>query len=249
MFLDAAPIPVAPLPTEQAWVLPGGEMGLTLESGGSATGRVTMPDLSDKEKEVGGQWRGILSVDAFGTSDGKQGDLMLEALDPQSGEVFGSATTTVSGMAPRAPWAVIASSEQGGSEAERLFDGDPATDWHSRYGEDQPAPPHWAGLEFGKAMKLEGVRYTPRQGGFTNGVARNYRLEIRKPGGNWEVVAQGESGEEVAKERKPIEVRFSAATAVDAFRFVIESDWSGGGFGTGGEIEPLGIKLPPRNQA
>jgi hypothetical protein len=249
MALNGAPIPVEPFPAERVWVLPGGEMGLTLEPGGPATGRVTVPDLSDKEKEVGGQWRGILSVDAFGTGDGKQGTLMVEALDPQSGEVFGSATTTVSGMAPRAAWAVIASSEQGGSTADLLFDGDPATDWHSRYGEDQPTPPHWAGLEFGKAMKLEGVRYTPRQGGFTNGVARKYRVEIRKPGGTWEVAAQGESGEEVANERKSIEVKFPAATAVDAFRFVIESDWSGGGFGTGGEIEPLGIKLPPRNQA
>jgi hypothetical protein len=101
-------------------------------------------------------------------------------------------------------------------------------------------------LEFGVPHKLEGVRYVPRQGGFTNGVARKYRVEVRKPGGNWESAGAGESGEEVAKERKTIEVKFPAPLEVEAFRFVIESDWSGGGFGTGGEIEPMGLKLPEK---
>lgn len=225
-------------------MLPGGEQGLVLAPGTAAAGRITVPELNDKEKEAGGAWRGILSVDAFGTASAEQGIVVVEALDPQSGEVFASATTSVSGKAPRAAWAVIASSEHGGSGADRLFDGDVSTDWHSRYGENQPAPPHWAGLEYGKPVKLEGVRYTPRQGGFTNGVARRYRLEIRKPNGNWEVAARGESGEDVAKNRKPLEVRLPAATDVEAFRFVIESDWSGGGFGTGGELEAIGTGLP-----
>ncbi len=210
---------------------------------------VELPDLSDKEKEVGGEWRGILSLDAYGTVDGAMGSLVLEALDPRSGEILASAGTSVAGRAPRAPWAVIASSEHGGGEAARLFDGDPQTDWHSRYGENQPAAPHWAGLEFGEPRKLTGVRYLPRQAGFTNGVARKYRVEVRRPGGKWEVAGQGESGEEVAKDRKAIEVKFPTAIEVDAFRFVIESDWSGGGFGTGGEIEPLGVQLAAKAPA
>ncbi len=224
-------------------MLPGGEQGISLPSGRFAAGEVTVPDFTDKEKEVGGKWRGILSVDAYGTSDGGKATVVLEALDPRSGEVFASVETTVSGRAPRADWAVIASSEQGGSEAARLFDGDPETDWHSRHGSDKAEGPHWAGLEFGTPRKLKGVRYTPRQGGFTNGVARKYRVEIREPGGDWKTASKGTSKEEVASDRKPIEVKFLNAREVEAFRFVIESDWSGGGFGTGGEIEPLGIEL------
>jgi hypothetical protein len=242
---DAAPIVVEPFAGKNSWRLPGGEQGMLLAARESAAVEVTVPELTDKEKEAGGAWRGILSVDAHGTSDGGAGSLVIEALDPRSGEVIARAATSVSGRAPRAPWAVIASSEQGGGAAKRLFDGDPQTDWHSRYGDDQAPPPHWAGLEFGAAKKLEGVRYVPRQGGFTNGVARKYRVEIRRPGGAWESVAAGESGEEVAKQRKPLEVRFPAAAEVEAFRFVIESDWSGGGFGTGGEIEAIGVELPP----
>ncbi len=242
---DGAPIVVEPFAGKNSWRLPGGEQGMLLAARESAAVEVTVPELTDKEREAGGAWRGILSVDAHGTSDGGAGSLVIEALDPRSGEVIARAATSVSGRAPRAPWAVIASSEQGGGAAKRLFDGDPQTDWHSRYGDDQAPPPHWAGLEFGAAKKLEGVRYVPRQGGFTNGVARKYRVEIRRPGGAWESVAAGESGEEVAKQRKPLEVRFPAAAEVEAFRFVIESDWSGGGFGTGGEIEAIGVELPP----
>jgi hypothetical protein len=230
-------------------MLPGGEQGIPLAPGTSATVAVEVPDFTDKEKEIGGAWRGILSVDAYGTAGGAPGSLVLEALDPRSGEVFASAGVSVAGRAPRAPWAVIASSEQGGGEAARLFDGNPQTDWHSRYGEGQPKAPHWVGLEFGEPRVLAGVRYIPRQGGFTNGVARTYRIEIRRPAGDWEQAAGGESGEEVAKDRKAIEVRFPSPIEVDAFRFVIETDWSGGGFGTGGEIEPLGIQLAARAPA
>lgn len=245
----AAPIKVEPFSGESLWTLPGGEQGIALAPAKFAAVEVTVPDFTDKEKEVGGNWRGILSVDAYGTREGSRGSLVLEALDPRSGEVFASASAAVTGPAPRADWAVIVSSEQGGSTADRLFDGDPQTDWHSQYGENQPAPPHWAGVEFGEPRKLEGLRYVPRQGGFTNGVARKYRVEVRKAGGEWEAAGAGESGEEVANERKPIEVKFPAALEVEAFRFVIESDWSGGGFGTGGEIEPIGFKLPAKGVA
>jgi hypothetical protein len=244
----AAPLNVEPFQSDSGWRLPGGEQGILLEAGKSAAAGVRVPDFTDKEKEIGGKWRGILSVDAHGTIDGSKGALVLDALDPRSGEVFATAETLVTGRVPRAAWAVIASSEQGGASAEKLFDGDPKTEWHSRYGEDQPKPPHWAGLEFGAPQKLEGVRYTPRQGGFTNGVAKKYRIEIRKPGGVWETAQSGETDGTVSSDRKPLEVKFSAPVTVDAFRFVIESDWSGGGFGTGGEIEPLGVRRPEKKE-
>jgi len=177
---DAVPIPIEPLTGAKIWMLPGGEQGAALTPGRSVAVEVLIPELNDKEKEAGGTWRGILSIDAFGTRGGALASLVLEAMDPRSGEVFASTTISVKGTAPRAAWAVIASSEQGGSAADRLFDGDPQTDWHSRYGENQPMPPHWVGLDFGFPQKLEGVCYVPRQGGFTNGVARKYRVEVRK---------------------------------------------------------------------
>lgn len=229
------------------WMLPGNEKGTLMREGMIVGCAVKLPERTDKEKEIGGEWLGVISVDAYGTVDGKPAEVLVEVLEPKTGDVFASGVARVQGRAVKAAWGVIASSEQGGS-AVKMFDGDPETDWHSRYGDQQPEPPHWVGLEFGVPQKISGVKYTPRQGGFTNGVAKKYRVEVRKPGGGWEVVARGESGEEVAKDRKPVEVKFGRELEVEAYRFVIESDWSGGGFGTGGELEATGFIVPKERE-
>ena len=227
----------------KSWPLAGDE-GFELQPDASAAVQVKVPPLGDKERDAGGSWRGILSVDLYGCSGKQPGKVTLEALDPASGEVFASASTEVSNPAPRADWTVIFSSQHPGAEAALAFDGDPKTDWHSKYSGRKEDPPHWIGLEFGKPTTMSQVRYTPRQGGYTNGVARKYRLEARAPGADWSVVVAGEAMQ--TKDREVLELAFPQPTAVEAFRFVIESDWSGGGFGTAGELEPVGIKLDPQ---
>lgn len=245
----SAPVPVGGFETDgksvKTWPL-AGDGGFELQAGAIAALQVKVPPLGDKEREAGGSWRGILSVDLYGTSGKGPGKVLLEAIDPASGEVFASGATEVSKPAPRAAWVVICSSEQSGAEAAKVFDGNPATDWHSKYSGTQEKPPHWIGLEFGKPTRMTAVRYTPRQKGFTNGVARKYRLETRMAGADWKTIASGETDPSVSEQRKPLEVRLPEAAAVDAFRFVIESDWSGGGFGTAGELEPIGVKLEPQ---
>jgi hypothetical protein len=225
-----------------SWPLAGDD-GFELAPGAHASLRVQVPELGDKEREAGGAWRGILSVDLYGVSGGSSGQLTLEALDPASGEVFASGSTRVATPAPRAPWTVIFSSQHGGAEAAKAFDGDPSTDWHSNYSGQKADPPHWIGLEFGKPTLMHKVRYTPRQSGFTNGVARKYRLEARSGEADWALVTAGETQQ--GKERGVLELEFPEPTEVRAFRFVIESDWSGGGFGTAGELEAVGVKLDP----
>lgn len=247
--LGAAPVKMDAFGTQGSWVLPGGERGVALEKGKTASVSVTVPQLTDKEKEAPGKWQGVLSVDAYGTTTGAKGSVVLEALDPRSGEVFAKGEAVISGIAPKDSWAVIASSSQAGAEAERAFDGNPATDWHTSHGASQPPPPHWLGMEFSTPQPLEGVRYLPRQGGYANGVAKNYRFEIRRPGKDWEVAAKGETAKEVPDQRMPLVLKLAAPTEVEAFRFVIESDWSGGGFGTAGELTPVGITLPKKGEA
>jgi len=244
--LWAAPVEMETFGDQGSWVLPGGERGVALENGKTASVTVTVPQLTDKEKDAPGKWQGVLSVDAYGTTTGAKGSVILEALDPRSGEVFARGEATVTGTPPKDEWAVIASSSQAGAEAERAFDGNPATDWHTKHGASQPAPPHWLGLEFGTPQTLEGVRYLPRQGGYTNGVAKGYRFEIRRPGKAWEVAAKGETAKEVPDQRMPLVLKLPEPVEVEAFRFVIESDWSGGGFGTAGELTPVGIQLPKK---
>ena len=226
----------------RSWPL-AGDRGFELQPGAVAAVAVKVPSLGDKEREAGGEWRGVLSVDLHGTAGAGPGKVLLEAFDPASGEPIASGATEVSKPAPRAAWVIISSSGHPGAEAEKAFDGDPATDWHSNYSGGQDKPPHWIGLEFGKPTPMTSMRYTPRQKGFTNGVARKYRLEAKLPGADWSLIAAGETIE--ADARKVLEVKFPKTTPVDAFRFVIESDWSGGGFGTAGELEAVGVKLEP----
>ena len=240
----AAVLPEPRVEQEPGWVLPGGRQGWVVEPGKAWTARIEVPALTENEAKAKGEWRVALAADLHGSPDGQPAKLLFEALDPATGEVFAKSEAAVAGRAPVAPWSVISSSEHPGAAAARLFDGDPATDWHSRYGDGAPAGPHWAGLVFGTPTKLEGLKYLPRQGGFTNGVAKEWRVDVRKSGGDWERVAGGVSDRAaVADKRGSLEVRFEVPIEVDAFRFVVESDWSGGGFGTGGEIEPMGVVL------
>lgn len=242
--LFAAPLPVGGFAmngkTIKSWPLVG-DTGCELAPGAAASLAIRVPVLTDKEKEAGGDWRGVLSVDLYGASGNRHGKVTLEALDPASGEVFAVGETAVSMAAPRADWVVISSSGHPGAEAGKAFDGVVDTEWHSNYNGQQDKPPHWLGLEFGKPTRLTCIRYTPRQGGFTNGVARRYRLEVRLPGENWKTLAGGETIE--ADNRKTLEITLPEPVDAEAFRFVIESDWSGGGFGTAAEVEAVGVKL------
>jgi hypothetical protein len=212
----------------------------------AASTSVALPPLNEKEIKAGGEWLGVFSVDLFGTAAaGKNGSITVEAIDPATGAVLASGTAKVEHAAPRSPWVVMASSEHPGSEAAKAFDGNPKTDWHSNYAGGKADAPHWIGMEFGSPTRMTGLVYTPRQGGFTNGVARKYRVEIRRGGGDWEVIASGETDRRVRDARAALEATFPEPLDVDAFRFIIDTDWSGGGFGTAGEIALPGVKLDP----
>ncbi|MGC6566290.1 MAG: DUF6288 domain-containing protein [Akkermansiaceae bacterium] len=248
--LNATPIPVETRLGVNSWNLPGGEQGTLVDAGKAWVQSIEVPELSAKDAAVPGKWRGVISLDAYGSPEGGQAGLVVEAIDPASGEAFAKATITVEGRkTPRAKWAAIVSSEHRNDLGERVFDGDPKTDWHSRYGNDKAKAPHWIGLIFGEPTEIEGVRYLPRQGGFTNGVAKDYRVEVREKGGDWQVVSKGRSPKGVADDREALVVTFDQKRVVEGVRFVIETDWSGGGFGTAAELSVLGYDLPEKGEA
>lgn len=246
--VSAAPLPVGEIISEsdqvQSWPLTGAGAH-AIAAGASAMWNLNIPALSEKEQGVGGSWRGIVSLDLFGTSNGQNATVMLEAIDAVSKDPIASEIGQVAGPAPRSPWVVISSSGHRGAEATKAFDGDSQSDWHSDYSGGKNPPPHWLGLEFGMPTRMTGVNYLPRQTGFTNGVARNYRVDIRRPGGDWETMVAGETDGNVRDDRAMLEVSFPEPVEADAFRFVIESDWSGGGFGTAAEIQIPGVQLEP----
>lgn len=245
----ATPLETGEFTGGETWHLPGGEVGTKVIPAAPAVQEVAVPELSEKEASLAGDWRGLVALDVYGTTSGAEGEVALEALDPASGQVFAMGKAKVSGAAPRAACAILFSSEHGGASAAAAFDGNPKTDWHSRYGNNQAKAPHWLGLAFAEPVEMKGLRYLPRQGGFTNGVAKKYRLELRRPGADWEVVQAGQTDRVVADKREALEISFEKPEMVEAFRMVIESDWSGGGFGTAAEVEAIGVKIPEKEEA
>ena len=163
-----------------AWALPGGARAGVVQGEGMNC-ELSLPDLTPKQEAVGGPWKGVVSLDLEGLVDGGATKVKAELIEPATGIVLAMATSDVKGKARKAPWSIIASSEHGPS-ANNAFDGDPGTQWHSRYGADRAEAPHWIGLEFAEPVAFSGISYLPRQGGFTNGVARRYRLEVREEG-------------------------------------------------------------------
>jgi len=244
----ASPIPVGEFAlcgdSVKPWPL-AGESAFELAPGAVASLSVAVPPLSDKDRSVGGEIRGVLSIDLYGTVRDGTGKITLQALDTVSGQVFASGNAEVTQRAQRSPWVVISSSEQNGSNAARAFDGDPKTTWHTKYSDQKAEPPHWIGMKYGKPTRMTGLNYLPRQQGSLNGVARKYHVDIRRPGKDWETITAGETDLNVKDDRASLEVRFSEAVEADAIRFVIESDWSGGGFGSAAEIELPGVKFDP----
>jgi hypothetical protein len=85
-----------------------------------------------------------------------------------------------------------ADSEQEGYEVERAFDGDPATLWHTAWGELAASLPHELVLEFAAPKQLSGFTVLPRQDGNRNGWIKDYALYVSADGQHWgEPVAQG----------------------------------------------------------
>jgi hypothetical protein len=241
----AAPLPVEPFPVEgegvKSWTLAGGA-GRMLGLGAGVSTRATVPPLSDLESGAGGNWHGVASVDLLGAIGKSSSRVMLEVFDPATGEVIASQQGSASGPPVRSPWVPIASSEQDGEGAMRAFDGDPDTLWHSNYNQSAHAAPHWIGVEFGKARIIPGIRCLPRHAGGSNGIPRKFKVEIRRPGGDWEHAHEAETDRDSM--RQPLEIAFNRPVEVEAVRLVILEDW-GAGFGSMAEFEIPDLVLPP----
>ena len=242
LFSHGHVLPSVDWPTDDrvTWPLPG-SVGFQLTQDHPLSTAIAIPELGDKEKEVGGEWRVVVSTDLYGTSTYGRSEVTLEAADPATGEAFASATASIGQPSPRASWAFFCSSENpGDGKALNAFDGNPKTIWHSRYNDGKVQGPHSIGIEFGKPQLLSGIRYTPREG-FGNGNARDYRIEYRSKG-QWVEASSGTVAK--GRESTPLEMTFAEKTAVEAIRMTILSDITGGGFGACAELTPLGITWP-----
>ena len=84
-----------------------------------------------------------------------------------------------------------ANSEQEGYEAEAATDGDPATMWHTTWGDLAAGFPHELVVEFDAPRALAGLTALPRQDGNPNGWIKDYGVFVSSDGQNWTEVARG----------------------------------------------------------
>lgn len=76
-------------------------------------------------------------------------------------------------------------SQADGNQAEKIFDGDYATIWHTPWGGAQTDFPHEVAINLGASYKISEFSYVPRQDASSNGMINQYELFISEDGNNW----------------------------------------------------------------
>ena len=126
---------------------------------------------------------------------------------------------------------VYASSQEAGEgDASNLVDGDTETTWHTMYSVTVAKYPHWVDFDAGEVKTIKGFVYLPRQDGGTNGMIKDYTLQVSMDGKTWgEVVAKGSFGKGSQAQRvtldKPVKARYIRFTGLSSQN---GSDFAGG---------------------
>ncbi len=109
----------------------------------------------------------------------------LEALNSQKGDPFTTLaeieiTSENGAMVPRSQMKLIyADSEEVTAEnnsADRVFDNQESTFWHTAYKTQKPAHPHLIVFDLGEEVKISGFRCLPRTDNSENGVIKDYKF-------------------------------------------------------------------------
>jgi len=98
----------------------------------------------------------------------------------------GSSTST---PIPQSGWSVLYVDSQetvaSSDAAANVFDGDPATIWHTEYYSSDPTYPHELHLDLGAYYEVQGFRYLPRQNGIVHGRIHEYEFYVSLDGQTW----------------------------------------------------------------
>jgi beta-galactosidase len=110
--------------------------------------------------------------------------LGLQALSSHNGDEFTTLAEldvldAAGKVLSRKDWKVVyVDSEENfaeGDQAEKIFDSDPETFWHSLWSAPHTSHPHTLVIDFGAEREVSGVRLLPRQDS-PNGRIKDYRL-------------------------------------------------------------------------
>ncbi|MEZ5302720.1 MAG: discoidin domain-containing protein [Verrucomicrobiales bacterium] len=202
-----------------------------------------LPPLDERESKAMGDWTLVITADLIGSANGKPATLALAALDPATGDSVAGGSASAAAQAPAFPrLRVSADNAQPGHGVENATDGDPESIWHTAWS-PQPAPlPHHIQFSFGKARKLTGFVYLPRQSGSHNGTAAEFKAEVSGDGKTWREAASG-SFKYTAGNRDRQEIAFAKPEEARFARLVITREVSGQAFASAAEVAFTGPGL------
>ncbi|MGC8643886.1 MAG: discoidin domain-containing protein, partial [Isosphaeraceae bacterium] len=129
---------------------------------------------------------------------------------------------------------VSTDSQQPGYEAAAILDGDPATIWHTTFGDHADPFPHQVVIGFDRPARLAGVVLQPRQDQ-SNGWIKKYRIEISMDGKSWTKAAQGV----LDRSDQEKTVRFANAVSARFLKLVAESPFDHQPFASLAELTVL----------
>jgi len=142
------------------------------------------------------------------------------------------------GAAAKPQLSATASSFQPGNEPGFALDGNPASLWHSRWGEPRAALPQWIMLDQGVAATVACLVYLPRPDG-GNGTVTGYDISVSSDGKDFTTVVKGGSWPANAKRKVAV---FAPVTA----RYVRLEVLAGvGGFASAAEIALAPVAIDP----
>lgn len=137
---------------------------------------------------------------------------------------------------PRESWKITSSSEQPNEgEVANAFDFNPATYWHTPYGSFLTRHPHIVTIDFGRAEKVTGMTYLPRQDG-DNGHIKDYAIEVSNNNKDWSEIAGGSFPRGSALQT----VRFPKTETIRYLRIIAKSEQHGRDFATAAELDIIG---------
>lgn len=129
-------------------------------------------------------------------------------------------------------WSIKAfDSQQSGSPATNLIDGNVATMWHTQYNPTTVTYPHYVEIDLGGTYQLSKFRFLPRQD-YVNGRIAKYSIFISEDGVNWgDTVAAGVWDNTIAEK-----VVYFPTTSGRYFKLLALSEVNSNAWASGNEI-------------
>lgn len=131
----------------------------------------------------------------------------------------GPITKTLIGLSPK-NWSVSTDSHHAGYEAEKAFDGDSTTHWHTSWAKPTKDHQHNLTIDLKKLTSIGGFAYLPRQDRrVPDGMVEAWKVEASRDGKTWKTIQKGEFGN-LLNDPSERPVYFKKNINIRYFRFV-----------------------------